>query len=194
MAKKKGVSAPIVARVRAAVARGLSAAPPEKWPTALEVAHALGCSRQHVYRLETRGKLESRDVREHGVMLRRFNPEHVRELSENEALSFVTLSRRAPAAATLMTRGQVARSLGRSLATVRRLEGSLLHPRLLEGVWRFESREVEALADEVRAGRRRLIGDFPISPDPPKRKLPPNTIELCQSCARRAAAALHGRL
>lgn len=193
MQKKKGAPASMVTRVRAAVARGFSSAP-EQWPTATEAAQALGCSRQHVYRLASRGELEWRDVREHGVKLRRFEPKSVRKLAADEALSFVVLKRRAPAAPTLMTRGQVARSLGRSLATVRRIEGSLLHPRLLDGVWRFESREVEALTAEVRAGRRRLIGDFPISADPPKRKLPPNTIELCQSCARRAAAALHGRL
>jgi hypothetical protein len=181
----------MVTRVRAAVARGLSSAPAEQWPTAREVAQALGCSRQQVYKLADRGALEGRDVREHGVKLRRFEPESVRKLAADEALSFVVLSRRAPAAPRLMTRGQVARSLGRSLATVRRLEGSVLHPHLSEGVWRFESREVEELAAEVRAGRR-LAGDFQISSDPPKRKLPPNAIELCQSCAARARAALKG--
>lgn len=53
-----------------------------------------------------------------------------------------------------VTRAYVAKAIGRSLATVRRLEGSLLHPtqdRL--GVWRFKLAEVRELADTIRRGR-----------------------------------------
>ena len=47
----------------------------------------------------------------------------------------------------MMTRGQVARRLGKSLATVRRLEGVKLHPWQDErGVYRFSRAEVERLA------------------------------------------------
>lgn len=53
-----------------------------------------------------------------------------------------------------MTRKQVADRLGRSLATVRRLEGVLLHPRRdARGVHHFERDEVEALARDLDAGR-----------------------------------------
>lgn len=53
-----------------------------------------------------------------------------------------------------MTRKQVADRLGRSLATVRRLEGALLHPhRDARGVHHFDRDEVEALAHDLIAGR-----------------------------------------
>jgi hypothetical protein len=52
-----------------------------------------------------------------------------------------------------MTRKQVADRLGRSLATVRRLEGTLLHPhRDVRGVHHFDREEVEALARDLDAG------------------------------------------
>lgn len=54
----------------------------ERWPTAGTVAAKLGCSRQQVYRLEKRGKLRARDVRENGVKRRRFDPSTVRDLAE----------------------------------------------------------------------------------------------------------------
>jgi transcriptional regulator with XRE-family HTH domain len=44
-----------------------------------------------------------------------------------------------------LTRGQVAERLGVSLATVRRLEGKRLHPRLEDGVWLFDPLEVAAV-------------------------------------------------
>jgi hypothetical protein len=54
----------------------------------------------------------------------------------------------------IMTRKQVADRLGRSLATVRRLEGSLLHPRRdSRGVHHFKRDEVEALARDLAAER-----------------------------------------
>lgn len=53
-----------------------------------------------------------------------------------------------------MTRQQVAKRLGKSLATVRRLEGGRLHPRQdARGVHHFRSEEVEALARDVAQGR-----------------------------------------
>jgi len=49
-----------------------------------------------------------------------------------------------------MTRKQVAARLGRSLATVRRLEGDVLHPVVdANGVHQFDPQEVEALARDV---------------------------------------------
>ncbi|HEY0469904.1 MAG TPA: hypothetical protein VGC79_37215 [Polyangiaceae bacterium] len=53
-----------------------------------------------------------------------------------------------------MTRKQVADRLGRSLATVRRLEGTLLHPqRDARGVHHFDRDEVEGLARDLNSGR-----------------------------------------
>jgi len=48
----------------------------------------------------------------------------------------------------MLTRGQVAKRLGKSIATVRRLEGRELHPRRdAKGVLRFDRDEVEAVAE-----------------------------------------------
>jgi len=48
----------------------------------------------------------------------------------------------------MLTRGQVAKRLGKSVATVRRLEGQALHPRRdARGVLRFDPDEVEAVAE-----------------------------------------------
>jgi len=53
-----------------------------------------------------------------------------------------------------MTRKQVADRLGRSLATVRRLEGHLLHPRRdARGVHHFDRGEVERLARDLELRR-----------------------------------------
>jgi len=52
-----------------------------------------------------------------------------------------------------MTRQQVAKRLGKSLATVRRLEGVRLNPiRDARGVYQFDPDEVEALAEAVGDG------------------------------------------
>jgi hypothetical protein len=57
---------------------------------------------------------------------------------------------------TMLTRSQVARRLGKSLATVRRLEGAQLHPHVdVNGVHRFEAREVELLARRLHSPRAR---------------------------------------
>ncbi len=51
---------------------------------------------------------------------------------------------------TMLTRSQVARRLGRSLATVRRAEGKALHPTVDgRGVHQFDPVEVDALADRL---------------------------------------------
>jgi len=56
-----------------------------------------------------------------------------------------------------MTRKQVAQRLGKSLATVRRIEGVLLHPTQdARGVHRFNCDEVEALARDIERGRQPL--------------------------------------
>lgn len=52
-----------------------------------------------------------------------------------------------------MTRQQVAQRLGKSLATVRRIEGSLLHPiRDARGQYRFDDDEVEDVARRIENG------------------------------------------
>ena len=44
----------------------------------------------------------------------------------------------------MLTRGQVAKRLGKSIATVRRMEGGALHPKQdLNGIFRFDPTEVE---------------------------------------------------
>lgn len=57
----------------------------------------------------------------------------------------------------LVTRGDVARYLGKSVATVRRAEGRHLHPRRdANGVHHFRFEEVKALRDAVARGDVRL--------------------------------------
>lgn len=49
-----------------------------------------------------------------------------------------------------MTRSEVARALGRSIATVRRIEGVYLHPRRdANGIHRFDAREVRELQADL---------------------------------------------
>ena len=56
-----------------------------------------------------------------------------------------------------MTRTEVARYLGKSVATVRRAEGVHLHPRRdHRGVHHFRPAEVRALAQAIRGGEVRL--------------------------------------
>lgn len=56
-----------------------------------------------------------------------------------------------------MTRKQVARKLGKSIATVRALEGVHLHPVEDDrGVWRFDPEEVERVAGDIQSGRLSL--------------------------------------
>ena len=53
----------------------------------------------------------------------------------------------------MLTRAAVAKVLGRSIATVRRLEGHELFPRRdWKGVFRFDESEVAAVARRLRAG------------------------------------------
>lgn len=61
-----------------------------------------------------------------------------------------------------MTRGQVARYLGKSIATVRRIEGRLLHPRRdARGAFQFDLLEVRELRAAIDNGDVRLSGiDF----------------------------------
>lgn len=56
------------------------------------------------------------------------------------------------AEAGMLTRGQVARRLGVAVASVRRLEGTKLHPRREDGRWLFAPDEVERVAAERVAG------------------------------------------
>ena len=54
----------------------------------------------------------------------------------------------------MMTRQQVATRLGKSLATVRRIEGVLLHPTTdSRGVHHFDPEEVEVLARSAERGK-----------------------------------------
>jgi len=56
-----------------------------------------------------------------------------------------------------MTRGQVARYLGKSIATVRRAEGRYLHPsRDTRGVFQFDPDEVRELRRATEGGAVRL--------------------------------------
>lgn len=58
----------------------------------------------------------------------------------------------------VLTRTQVARRLGRSVATVRRIEGVLLFPATdARGVHRFRDTDVDALAENVKRGRVKLV-------------------------------------
>lgn len=74
-------------------------------------------------------------------------------------MSTVTLDR--------MTRSQVARALGKSIATVRRTEGVHLHPRKgADGVNRFDAEEVQQLqTDLARRSVRLTPHGFPHQPE-----------------------------
>src|SRR5262245_59629875 len=61
----------------------------------------------------------------------------------------------------MLRRSQVARRLGRSVATVRRLEGAVLFPeRDRRGIYRFDEGEVADLARRVRNGDVELWREF----------------------------------
>lgn len=65
----------------------------------------------------------------------------------------------------MLTRSQVAQRLRRSLATVRRLEGTVLHPqRDARGVNRFDEDEVAALA--IQLAKSGSVWDAAPSPQP----------------------------
>jgi hypothetical protein len=71
-----------------------------------------------------------------------------------------------------MTRREVAKRLGKSVAAVRRLEGVHLHPaRDSRGVHHFDEDEVEALAERVSSGEfsiwREIAVDFERDSPPP---------------------------
>lgn len=66
---------------------------------------------------------------------------------------------------TVMTRQQVARRLGKSLATIRRIEGVLLHPtKDSRGVHHFDIDEVEALAHRTESGQLSLCTSLTSDP------------------------------
>jgi hypothetical protein len=75
-----------------------------------------------------------------------------------------------------MTRQQVAKRLGKSLATVRRLEGGRLHAVAdARGVHHFDPDEVEALARDIDRGDVVLWQELGTSGgDPPRDELCPN--------------------
>jgi hypothetical protein len=80
-----------------------------------------------------------------------------------------------------MTRKQVAVRLGKSIATIRRIEGSLLHPaRDDRGVYRFDRDEVEALAVAIEQGSVTLTPE--LGPTLHKARLDLETEIECPSC------------
>jgi hypothetical protein len=72
-----------------------------------------------------------------------------------------------------MTRQAVAKRLGVSMATVRRLEGAQLHPAIgLDGVHRFDPAEVEAVA-KTRPSKTQMVPSAASAPAAPPR--PPSS-------------------
>jgi len=68
----------------------------------------------------------------------------------------------------MLTRRQVALRLGKSIATVRRIEGTLLHPsRNGRGTYLFTTHEVEALKRSLDAGAVQLWRSFGSERDEP---------------------------
>jgi hypothetical protein len=61
-----------------------------------------------------------------------------------------------------LTRGKVAEILGVSLATVRRMEGKTLHPRRVDGAWRFDPEDVARVQRTAKppANRKLTSGDL----------------------------------
>ncbi len=67
----------------------------------------------------------------------------------------------------MLTRRQVAGRIGRSIATVRRLEGSKLHPVVTtNGVRLFDPKEVDEVARDVATTGRALDGGTPFEGAP----------------------------
>ncbi len=62
-----------------------------------------------------------------------------------------------------ITRNEVASMLGVSVATVRRMEGKMLHPRLVDGAWRFEADEVKSLSRMQNPVGRRALSEGEIA-------------------------------
>jgi hypothetical protein len=88
---------------------------------------------------------------------------------------------------TRVTRKQVAARLGKSIATVRRIEGVLLHPvRNARGVHRFDPDEVEDLAEDIQNGTVRLVREL----QPVARGLGHHPCPRCALLERQLAAAL----
>lgn len=80
-----------------------------------------------------------------------------------------------------MTRREVAKRLGKSVAAVRRLEGVHLHPaRDSRGVHRFDEDDVEALAERVASGEVSIWREISPASDFGG-ELPPNF--SCQHCS-----------
>jgi hypothetical protein len=76
-----------------------------------------------------------------------------------------------------MTRKQVAQRLGKSVATVRRLEGNLLHPSTdAAGRVRFDETEVESLVAQLDRGEVTLWREMRCAPAP--------LMEASPSCPR----------
>ena len=61
---------------------------------------------------------------------------------------------RAPELRGKLTRSQVAARLGVSISKVRTLEGSTLHPEVIDGVHYFAGRDVDAVAQSLPVSRR----------------------------------------
>ena len=88
-----------------------------------------------------------------------------------------------------MTRQQVARRLGKSLATVRRLEGIRLHPvRNVRGVHHFDPDEVEALVQDVSDGTVTLWQELGAGSGVSRLGTCPNCHELERHVSRLRAA------
>lgn len=78
----------------------------------------------------------------------------------------------------MLTRSQVAQRIGRSVATVRKMEGAVLHPRVDQhGVYRFAPEEVEAVAARIRATGRALDA-APFEARSASSAVPPDYFEL----------------
>lgn len=86
-----------------------------------------------------------------------------------------------------MTRKQVAERLGKSLATVRRLEGVLLHPSLDgRGKAHFDDAEVEQLLGSMERGEVTLWQHMRgASPPLEQEDMPESTPKPCEECDER---------
>jgi septal ring factor EnvC (AmiA/AmiB activator) len=103
----------------------------------------------------------------------------------------------------MMTRGQVAKRLGKSVATVRRMEGRELHPsRDRNGVFQFDPAEVERVAqgrgDHTGAHARRsswlndTIGDRAAGDDDDEDEIePPSALAFEERAPESALAREH---
>jgi hypothetical protein len=108
-----------------------------------------------------------KEAKESGTNGRSSNPVRRTAIACRQGLSLISLSTNyremqerkgvteGGVAMAMLTRNKVADMLGVSVATVRRMEGKSLHPRMVDGAWMFELDEVISIQRSPRPAANR---------------------------------------